>query len=120
MRNAFIDGTVTFAEVDVSGKLRDLPYRNDEGSLDILLYLESVGMKYHPLWPEIYDVDMEMTFKNEEITATTNSAFIYDTRLIQSTWHIPDYMEKGNIWLNIEGALSGHSDDVLRFIAASH
>ena len=50
-------GRVTEGELLLVGNSADYPFRTREGRMDLRLAVQDLGMRYHPDWPELTDMD---------------------------------------------------------------
>ncbi len=117
-RDAFIDGSIEHASVILQGDPAEFPYRDGDGTFEVSADISNAHIKYHPHWPALEAVDMELQIHNAELTAHTNHATVFETDIRNSAWRIAD-LGADSVRLGVSGRLSGHSDDARQFILDS-
>jgi uncharacterized protein (TIGR02099 family) len=112
-------GKIDTAHFELSGDLRDFPFRDDRaGKFHITSKAEGVGLKFLPDWPAIDAIKGEIVFSGARIGVKAESAAIFGARIGPATAEIDDVGSLPPL-LTVKGTANAPAQEVARYLQES-
>jgi len=113
---AFPKGQLTHGEILFYGQIADFPFDNGTGIFEARLKTSNdTVLKYAKAWSPLRSSETDVVFSNRTLTVTTNSGFVYGTKVQEVIAEIPDIVAETPI-LNIHGRTIGNLAEGLAFL----
>ncbi len=114
---ALVSGHVTSGSCVVRGRLRDFPYKKQNGRFEVLFGVEDLVLDYFPGWPRLEEVSTEVRFLDDSF-----DAWIVDGKMLNSE------IKQAHGWIDrlsqstpfkLTGTVDGALNDDLRLLRES-
>ena len=118
MERSLHAGYVDSAIAVIRGYADEYPFRNNNGQLRGIVTLSDSIVEYSPHWPAVDDVDAEILFENEVMTANVTAGSVFGAKITGATGIIRDLSRRPKI-VDLVGNVKGPEKDLEIFIAQS-
>ncbi|MBT8419780.1 MAG: hypothetical protein KJO08_02855, partial [Gammaproteobacteria bacterium] len=116
LNRAFPKGRIEQGKILFQGRLADFPFDNAEGVFEARLTTSyDTTLKYAEGWLPIHALAADVVFDNRQLTVTTNSGFVYGSKLQSVTAEIPD-ITVDKPMLTVRGRTVGSLEEGLSFL----
>ena len=100
------------------GHAHEYPFRNNNGQLRGVVNLSQCIVEYSPHWPIVDNVDAEILFDNEVMTANFHRGSVFNAAIAGATGVIHDLTKRPKI-VHLHGNVKGLEKDLETFISQS-
>jgi uncharacterized protein (TIGR02099 family) len=118
LRQAIISGRTDEVTLRLRGRVAEFPFAKGNGEFRVAAKIRDGVLKFAPDWPEIRDLDGDLTFQGEGMQAQTRSATILGVNLHGVRAVISDLFHHDET-LRVDGKASGGTERFLEFIRQS-
>ena len=118
MERALHAGYADSAIAVLRGYAHEYPFRNNNGQLRGVVTLSRCIVEYSPHWPIVDNVDAEILFDNEVMTANILRGSVFDAQITRSAGVIHDLTKRPKI-VDLDGNVKGVEKDLEIFISQS-
>ncbi len=118
MERSLHAGYVDSAIAVVRGYPGEFPFRNNNGSMRGVVNLSRSIVEYSRNWPAVDNVDAEIFFHNEVMTARINRGSVFDAQVTGTTGVIEDLTRRPKVVL-LKGKVKGPEKDLEAYIEQS-
>lgn len=115
---AIIQGDIISGGAIVYGPLNQFPFTKGQGVFETRFEVENGILDYTEDWPKIHDLHANVLFKGNTLSITADNGKIFDSTLSNVRVDIPQ-LGKRPLDLNIEGKISGASQEKLNYLMVS-
>jgi uncharacterized protein (TIGR02099 family) len=112
--HAFIKGRVPKGSLLFYGKLKDFPFTNGTGVFETLFDVDQLELEFHPLWPHLTDINGEVLFYQDSLTANLYPGLSDNVKIKQAEVAIPSLAKSEQ--LLIKGELEGEIGQALAYL----
>lgn len=114
--NAFIGKNTIAGTMVVAGPLKQFPFDHNEGEFKIDSHLSGINLNYNSSWPNLTDMNADLTFEGRSMHIKVNSAAIMSmpTQTITA-----DILDLSKPILTVDGVVQTDADNGLRFVYLS-
>jgi len=109
-------GHVRQGGIVYNGRVKDFPFRSNQGQFKVEFDAEDVELDYHEGWPRVTQVNMDAVFTSLGMDIRIKRANIFDSEITDSRATIPKFKLPV---LHLQGDVSGSLKDVARFLVES-
>ena len=102
----------------IRGYADEYPFRNNNGQLSGIVNLSQCIVEYSPHWPIVDNVDADLLFDNEVMTANFHRGSVFDAEITGATGVIHDLTKRPKI-VDLHGNVKGLEKDLEIFISQS-
>ncbi len=113
---SIVSGRVTQGGVVFNGRLKDFPFRRNQGQFKVEFDGEDVVLDYQKGWPQITRANMAVLFTGQSIDILIKQARLFNSTISDSPISIPKFSMPV---LHIQGDASGGLEDVANFLVES-
>ena len=106
-------GQVPTGSVSIHGKTSDFPFDKGGGVFDIRFHLLHGELDYADGWPAVKDLDADVRFLDQGLSAHANSGMIAGGKIVDAT---ASFADLATGVLTIDGSVKGDTDDALKFL----
>lgn len=118
MERSLHAGYADSAVAVIRGYANEYPFRNNNGQMSGVVNLSRCIVEYSPHWPIVDNVDAEILFDNEVMTANLLRGSVFDAQIDRATGIIHDLTERPKVVV-LDGNVKGAEKDLEVFIAHS-
>ena len=118
MERSLHAGYVDSAIAVIRGYPDEFPFRNNNGSMRGIVNLSRSIVEYSHNWPAVDNVDAEIFFHNEVMTARINRGSVFDAQVTGTTGVIEDLTRRPKVVL-LKGKVKGPEKDLEAYIEQS-
>ncbi|OGT33245.1 MAG: TIGR02099 family protein [Gammaproteobacteria bacterium RBG_16_51_14] len=118
MKNSLLGGELLSGNIALRGYLSDFPFNHSEGLFKLLANVNNATLDYHPEWPPIDGINADILFENNTLRVEASSGRVFNAQITEATAVIDPLMAKEHL-LQINGVVSGHTNDAKHFINQS-
>ena len=118
MQKSLHAGYVDSAIAVIRGYPNEFPFRNNNGQLQGLVNISDSVVEYSPNWPIVDNVDAELLFDNEKMTARFLRVGVFGATVTNGTGSIHDLTERPKVVV-LDGKIKGGIKDLGLFISQS-
>jgi uncharacterized protein (TIGR02099 family) len=118
LRQAIISGRSDEVSLRLRGRVAEFPFAKGNGEFRVAAKIRDGVLKFAPDWPEIRDLDGDLTFQGEGMEVQSRSATILGVKLHGVRAVIPDLFHHDEI-LRVDGKAYGETERFLEFIRQS-
>ena len=118
MQRSLHAGHVESAVAVLRGYPDDFPFRRNNGALRGVVNLSRSIVEYSQQWPGVDDVEAQMFFHDELMTARFSHGNVFDAQLTEATGVIEDLTRRPKVVL-LKGKVKGPEKDLETFIEQS-
>jgi uncharacterized protein YhdP len=118
MKKTIVGGDLLSGDMALRGYLSDFPFINSEGRFKVLAFASDATLDYHPEWPPVDGIDADIVFDNDSLKVEASSGKIFNARISEAT-AIIDHLKAKNKRVEINGFITGHTNDAKYFINQS-
>ena len=118
MERSLHAGYVDSAVAAIRGYADEFPFRNYNGQMRGVVNLSHSIVEYSPHWPIVDNVDTEILFDNEVMTANIRTGSVFDAEITSATGIIHDLTRRPKVVI-LEGNVRGPEKDLELFISQS-
>ena len=111
-----VSGDIKRGGVVFNGRLRDFPFKKNQGQFVAELEAENVTIDYMKDWPRMTEVDMLANFTGLSMGISINKAKLFDSTITNAAASIEQFAEPQ---LKLSGDVSGSLKDVAYFVVDS-
>ena len=120
LETAFVAGTSGDVSFRVKGDLREFPFSdNKAGTVFVTAKISGGTLHYGEGWPNIENIDCDVSFRGKRMDVVANRGTIYGVRLAKVHVEMPDMSTPAGRVLTVTGEAEGGTPDFLKFIASS-
>lgn len=118
--DAFKDGVIKTGQITMRGNPSAFPFEEapEQGSFDLQLQVENAQLHYAPGWPDIVNVNGEISGQGNNLIIKSQSGKIADFAFNVVTTTISNLVLSNPI-LRVDGSLNGTTGQALRFLQNS-
>ena len=102
----------------IRGYADEYPFRNNNGRLRGVVNLSQCIVEYSPHWPIVDNVDAEIRFDNEVMTARFLRGSVFGAEIVSATGVIHDLTRRPKI-VDLDGNVKGLEQDLETFVSQS-
>jgi len=113
---SIVGGRVTHGGVIFNGRLRDYPFKQQQGQFLAEFSGEDLELAYYPGWPQLSKAEAEIMITTQGLAINVTNARLLNSQVTQADITIPRFAAAE---LNISGKLKGAINDVARFLVES-
>lgn len=117
-KQALVGGQLLYADLIFRGSLANFPFKNSDGMFKAILDVDNATFNYAKDWPPIDNVNAEVIIDNNDLYASSSSAYIFDATIDGFTANIKN-MEQKKTHIIVNGTVDGHTSDAANFITQS-
>ena len=118
MERALHAGYVDSAIAVIRGYPDEFPFRNNNGQMRAVVNLSQSIVEYSDKWPIVDNVEAEILFDNEEMTANVRRGNVFGTEVTSATGVIHDLTKRPKVVV-LEGNVRGAEKELELFISQS-
>ena len=118
MERSLHAGYADSAVAVIRGYANEYPFRNNNGQMSGIVNLSQCIVEYSPHWPIVDNVDADILFDNEVMTANFHRGSVFDAEIVNATGVIHDLTERPKI-VDLHGNVKGVEKDLEIFISQS-
>ena len=118
MQRSLHAGYADSAVAVIRGYAHEYPFRNNNGQLSGVVNLSQCIVEYSPHWPIVDNVDAEILFENEVMTANFLRGSVFEAEIDSATGVIHDLTRRPKI-VDLDGNVKGVEKDLEIFISQS-
>ena len=111
-----VAGHVTEGGVVFNGRLKDFPFKQQQGQFLVEFQGEDLELAYYPGWPRLYKAAAEVTFTSQGMAINVAEGRLLNSQVSKAEITIPRFAAAE---LNITGKLKGTVADAARFLVQS-
>lgn len=117
---ALVSGRLAYADMVIRGDLASLPFRQQEGQLQINARFDDVTLDYDKDWPPLYHLEADLALTRNQLHASIPTGRIYESRIYNTNAVIGSVFDKDkDSVLVISGHIDGYARDALKFLNES-
>ena len=113
---SIVGGRVTHGGVIFNGRLRDYPFKQQQGQFLAEFSGEDLELAYYPGWPQLSKAEAEIMITTQGMAINVTNARLLNSQVTHANITIPRFAAAE---LNISGKLKGTINDVARFLVES-
>jgi uncharacterized protein (TIGR02099 family) len=113
---SIVDGRVIHGGLIFNGRLRDYPFKQQQGQFLAEFSGEDLKLAYYPGWPQLSKAAAEIMFTTQGMAINVTDARLLNSQVTHANITIPRFAAAE---LNISGKLKGTVNDVARFLVES-
>ena len=118
MERSLHAGYVDSAVAVIRGYADEFPFRNHNGQMRGVVNLSQSIVEYSPHWPIVDNVDVEILFDNELMTANVHTGNVFGAEVTGATGIIRDLTRRPKVVI-LDGNVRGPENDLELFISRS-
>ena len=118
MERSLHAGYADSAVAVIRGYANEYPFRNNNGQVSGVVNLSRCIVEYSPHWPIVDNVDAEILFDNEVMTANFLRGSVFEAEIVGATGVIRDLTRRPKI-VDLDGNVKGVEKDLEIFISQS-
>ena len=118
MERSLHAGYADSAVAVMRGYANEYPFRNNNGQMSGIVNLSQCIVEYSPHWPIVDNVDAEILFDNEVMTANFQRGSVFNAEIAGATGVIHDLTKRPKI-VDLQGNVKGLEKDLEIFISQS-
>ena len=118
MQRSFHGGYIDSAIAVLRGYPDEFPYRDNNGNMQGVVNVSQSIVEYSQKWPAVDNVDAEVLFDNELLTAHISRGSVFGAQVVEADGRIEDLTRRPKIVL-LQGRVKGPEHDLETFIAQS-
>ena len=118
MQRSLHAGYADSAVAVIRGYANEYPFRNNNGQMTGVVNLSQCIVEYSPHWPIVDNVDAEILFDNEVMTANFLRGSVFDAEIVSAAGVIHDLTKRPKI-VDLNGNVKGVEKDLEIFISQS-
>lgn len=118
MQRSFHGGYIDSAIAVLRGYPDQFPFRDDNGNMQAVVNVSRSIVEYSKKWPAVDDIDAEVLFDNELLTAHVSHGRVFGAEVLEANGRIEDLTTRPKIVL-LTGKVKGPEHDLETFIAQS-
>lgn|GEM_PF-1555007 len=119
LKQAFVGGKALQGKMILRGHLSDFPFDKNQGVFQIDTKIKDIDLYFAKGWPLIRHINADLLFANRKMVINAHSAMILNSKVPHVTATIPNLNAPGGASLLVDGKVSGHAADMIRFINES-
>ncbi|TDY01074.1 YhdP family protein [Thiohalophilus thiocyanatoxydans] len=111
-----VDGHISQGGVVFNGRLRDFPFRDNQGQFKVEFDARNATLDYREQWPELSGIDLSAVFTGRGMELLVQRGKLFDMRLSPSRVRIDDFKSPQ---LQLQMDANGKLPDVTRLLTES-
>ncbi|MCG8325051.1 MAG: hypothetical protein MI673_06000, partial [Thiotrichales bacterium] len=111
-------GRLLDTDIVLRGPLEQIPYKNDEGLLQLITQVEDTTLDYDPEWPPIDNLNAEIILRNTSLEIIADSGNVFSSELSDTRAILPD-ITTDKVHVLMTGHFEGTTRDSALFIKQS-
>ncbi|MEX2365391.1 MAG: DUF3971 domain-containing protein, partial [Pseudohongiellaceae bacterium] len=116
LERGIVSGHVREGGMVFNGRLKDFPFRHNQGQFKVEFDAQDVQLDYQKQWPVISGIDLSAVFTGRGMEILLQRGRLFNTRLSPSRARIADFK---NPQLHLQLDANGRLADVARFLVES-
>jgi len=116
LEQSVVSGQVTGGGAVFNGRLRDFPFKQQEGQFLVEFSGKDLELAYYPGWPQLSKAEAEVMFTARGMAIGVTNARLLNSQVTHAEITIPQFVAAE---LQIAGELQGTLHDVARFLVES-
>lgn len=120
LKTAILAGQSKDVRLRLKGKLADFPFVGGKpGIFEVAAKVSGATLEYVPGWPKIENIPADLLFHGTRMDINAHGGNTYGMKISKVHVAIPDLLAPTGEVLEVEGAASGPTGDMLKFVEQS-